>query len=280
MTLLRIPSPAKLNLFLHITGQRENGYHELQTIFQLISLCDYITFRENSTQSIHITGLDSVAEQDNLIFRAAKMLEPFAQQFVGYDISIEKNIPMGAGLGGGSSNAATTLLMLNHLWKCELSNAQLMSMAATLGADVPIFVFGQNAWAEGIGEIITHLPKLPKKRFIILKPDCFISTQELFSQKALTRNTKPSKFCAYLETPSNFGNNFEALARELYPAVEEAFQYLNKYGQAKLTGTGACVFIEIDSDVDTAEIKNNAPCAVFEATSLTISPVLDIIKSL
>lgn len=278
--MLRVPSPAKVNLFLHITGRRENGYHELQTIFQLIDLYDYLSFYPNGHQEIYIQGLEHVDLTDNLIYRAAQALRPFAQHFTGYDIQLEKNIPMGAGLGGGSSNAATTLLVLNQLWQCRRSINELMQIGAKLGADVPIFVFGQNAWAEGIGEIITATPKLPQKRFIILKPDCFISTQELFSQKTLTRDSKPSKFCAYLQTPSNFGNNFEPVARKLYPAVEEAFQYLNQYGQAKLTGTGACVFIEIDLDIDTNEIKNNAPCAVFEANSLKISPVFEHLKSL
>lgn len=280
MTILRIPSPAKLNLFLHITGRRENGYHELQTIFQLIDLYDYLSFVPTLTSDISIQGLAHVNLSDNLIYRAAQALRPFAKKLTGYHIQLEKNIPMGAGLGGGSSNAATTLLMLNQLWQCHLSIDKLMQIGEKLGADVPIFVFGQNAWAEGIGEIITATPELPKKRFIILKPDCFISTQELFSQKALTRNSKTSKFCAYLQTPSNFGNNFEPVARNLYPAVEEAFQYLNQYGQAKLTGTGACVFIEIDFDINTDEIKNNAPCAVFEANSLEISPVFDYLKSI
>lgn len=281
MTACRVPSPAKLNLFLHLTGRRANGYHELQTIFQLIDLYDYLSFVEiDDDTMIHIIGLEHVALESNLIYRAAMLLYPFATRKQAYQIHLEKNIPMGAGLGGGSSNAATTLLVLNQLWQCGLTQEQLMTMGATLGADVPIFVFGQNAWAEGIGEIITPTPNLAQKRFIILKPDCFISTQELFSQKTLTRNTKPSKFSAYLETPSNFGNNFEPLARTLYPAVEEAFQYLNQYGQAKLTGTGACVFIEIDFDTNLDDIKNNAPCAVFEANSLKISPVFDTIKSL
>ena len=278
--MLRVPSPAKLNLFLHITGRRENGYHELQTIFQLIDLYDYISFTPTQDQHIKLTGLQSVNVTDNLIYRAAQALIPFAKTDIGCEISLEKNIPMGAGLGGGSSNAATTLLVLNELWQCKRSISELIQIGEKLGADVPIFVYGQNAWAEGIGEIITATPELPQKRFIILKPDCFISTQELFSQKALTRNSKPSKFCAYLQSPSNFGNNFEPLARKLYPAVEEAFQYLNKYGQAKLTGTGACVFIEIDFDINTDEIKNNAPCAVFEANSLEVSPIFDVLKSI
>ncbi|KAA8732811.1 4-(cytidine 5'-diphospho)-2-C-methyl-D-erythritol kinase [Acinetobacter qingfengensis] len=278
---LHVASPAKLNLFLHITGRRENGYHELQTIFQLIDLCDELSFQYNEDDLIQIKGLDHVELENNLIYRAAMQLKPFRQHgTMGCHIQLKKTIPMGAGLGGGSSNAATTLLVLNQLWQCQLSKTQLMDIASKLGADVPIFVSGHNAWAEGIGEKITPLYSLPKKRYIILKPDCFISTQSLFSQKTLTRDSKPSKFAAYQDNPSNFGNNFEPLARQLYPAVEQAFQYLNQYGQAKLTGTGACVFIEIADDLDTTKILKQAPCTVYVAHSLNHSPVLDYVNAL
>ena len=144
-SLLRFPSPAKLNLFLHITGRRDNGYHELQTIFQLIELYDYLSFTPHQGLEINILGLDQVNLEDNLIYRAAQALLPFAKQKIGFDITLEKNIPMGAGLGGGSSNAATTLLVLNQLWQCGCSISELMQIGARLGADVPIFVFGQNA---------------------------------------------------------------------------------------------------------------------------------------
>lgn len=280
MTSICVPSPAKLNLFLHITGQRDNGYHELQTIFQLIDLCDELEFQINHDAVIHVTGLDAVEQASNLIYRAAQALKPFCDAKMGCHIGLNKHIPMGAGLGGGSSNAATTLLVLNQLWQCQLDEQQLLKIAAKLGADVPIFVYGKNAWAEGIGEIITPLADLPEKRYLILKPDCFISTQALFSQKTLTRNSKPSKFAAYQQNPSHFGNNFEQLARSLYPEVEQAFQYLNQYGQAKLTGTGACVFVEIDFDCDTNAMLTKAPCQAYLANSLDHSPVLDMIKSL
>ncbi|TXJ06607.1 MAG: 4-(cytidine 5'-diphospho)-2-C-methyl-D-erythritol kinase [Acinetobacter sp.] len=277
---IRTPSPAKLNLFLHITGRRDNGYHELQTIFQLIDLYDYLTFTIRQDGEIYLSGLNEIEQKHNLIYRAANALFTYRKNQHGYDIHLEKNIPMGAGLGGGSSNAATTLLVLNQLWQCQLSQRQLLDIGATLGADVPIFIYGQNAWAEGIGEIITPLHNLPAKRYIILKPDCFISTQMLFSQKILTRNAKPSKFAAYQEDPSQFENNFEQLARQLYPEVEQAFQYLNQYGQAKLTGTGACVFIEVDMDIHTDVVLSNAPCQAYLANGLNHSPVLDIIQSL
>ena len=247
--MIRVPAPSKLNLFLHITGRRENGYHELQSIFQLIDLCDWLEFEPRTDQEIHIEGLNSVDLSQNLIYKATQILKPYAQTATGLSIRLEKNIPMGAGLGGGSSDAATTLIVVNQLWQCGLNTEQLADLGVQLGADVPIFVHGRNAWAEGIGERLTFID-LDQKQYIVLKPDCFISTQLLFSQKTLTRNTKSSKFCAYQLKPSDFGNNFEPLARSLYPEVDEAMQYLDQFGVAKLTGTGACVFTEVTSDMN------------------------------
>ncbi len=155
--MIRAPSPSKLNLFLHITGRRDNGYHELQSIFQLIDLCDWLEFEQTERLDIQIEGLESVNLENNLIYRATQILKPYAQVQSGLNIRIEKNIPMGAGLGGGSSNAATTLIVVNQLWQCGLNTAQLADLAVQLGADVPIFVHGKNAWAEGIGEHLTFI---------------------------------------------------------------------------------------------------------------------------
>jgi len=265
--MIRVPSPAKLNLFLHITGRRPDGYHELQSIFQLIDLCDWLEFEQTHDQQIQIEGLSSVDLEQNLIYRAAQILQPYAKTPSGLIIRLEKNIPMGAGLGGGSSNAATTLIVLNQLWHCGLNSEQLAELGVKLGADVPIFVHGRNAWAEGIGEHLTFID-LDQKQFIVLKPDCFISTQQLFSQKTLTRDTKTSKFCAYQIKPSDFGNNFEPVARSLYPEVDEAMQYLDQFGVAKLTGTGACVFIEVTDDMNVTDILENAPCKSYLVNSL------------
>lgn len=270
--MIRVPSPAKLNLFLHITGRRENGYHELQTIFQLIDLYDWMIFTPTLDEQIEIDGLSEVRPEENLIYRAAQILRPHAKKFCGLHIKIEKNIPMGAGLGGGSSNAATTLIVLNQLWECDLNQEQLADYGIKLGADVPIFIYGKNAWAEGIGEHLSFID-LDQKQFIILKPDCFISTQLLFSQKTLTRDSKTTKFCAYQLEPSNFGNNFEPLARQLYPEVEEAMRYLDQFGQAKLTGTGACVFIEVTNEMNIDEILNHSPCKSYLVNSLKESPL-------
>ena len=272
MTILRVPSPAKLNLFLHIVGRRDNGYHELQSIFQLIDLYDWISFEAIEENQVQIEGVAEVKLEQNLIYRAAQYLRPHAKTPCGLKISVEKNIPMGAGLGGGSSNAATTLIVLNQLWQCGLNDEQLAAYGVQLGADVPIFIFGQNAWAEGIGEHLSFID-LAQKQFIVLKPDCFISTQLLFSQKTLTRDTKPTTFCAYQLEPSLFGNNFEPLARQLYPEVEEAMQYLDQFGQAKLTGTGACVFTEVIQEMNVKQILQNAPCKAYLVNGLAESPL-------
>ncbi|NHB58354.1 4-(cytidine 5'-diphospho)-2-C-methyl-D-erythritol kinase [Acinetobacter sp. 194] len=270
--MIRVPSPAKLNLFLHITGRRENGYHELQSIFQLIDLYDWIEFKQIDSDEIHIDGLSSVDLENNLIYKATQVLKPFAKRLTGLFIRIEKNIPMGAGLGGGSSNAATTLLIVNKIWQCGLIIDQLADLGVKLGADVPIFVHGRNAWAEGIGEHLSFID-LDQKQYIVLKPDCFISTQLLFSQKSLTRDTKTSKFCAYQIKPSDFGNNFEPLAKSLYPEVDEAMQYLDQFGVAKLTGTGACVFTEVTEDMNLDEILKHSPCKAYLVNSLNESPL-------
>jgi len=270
--MIRVPSPAKLNLFLHITGRRDDGYHELQTIFQLIDLSDWLEFTQTDDLQISIDGLNSVDLEHNLIYKATQILKPYAQKITGLSIRVEKNIPMGAGLGGGSSDAATTLIVVNQLWQCGLSIEQLAKLGVKLGADVPIFVYGRNAWAEGIGEQLTFID-LEQKKYIVLKPDCFISTQLLFSQKTLTRNTKTSTFCAYQLTPFNFGNNFEPLARSLYPEVNEAMQYLDQFGIAKLTGTGACVFTEVTSDMNIDEILAHSPCKAYLVNALNESPL-------
>lgn len=270
--MIRVLSPAKLNLFLHITGRREDGYHELQSIFQLIDLTDWLQFTQTVDLDISIAGLDSVDLEHNLIYKAINLLKPYAQKISGLLIAIEKNIPMGAGLGGGSSNAASTLIVVNQLWQCGLTTEQLAALGLQLGADVPVFVHGRNAWAEGIGEQLTFID-LDQKQYIVLKPDCFISTQLLFSQKTLTRNTKPSTFCAYQLKPFNFGNNFTALAASLYPEVNEALQYLNQFGTAKLTGTGACVFAEVTRNMKIDEILAHSPCKAYLVNSLDESPL-------
>ena len=275
--MIRVPAPAKLNLFLHITSRRADGYHELQTIFQLIDLFDWLEFEQTEYSSendaIHIDGLNSVELQQNLIYKAVEILKPFAKAQTGLNIRLEKNIPMGAGLGGGSSDAATTLIVVNQLWQCGLSIDQLAALGLQLGADVPVFVHGRNAWAEGIGEHLSFID-LDQKQYIIIKPECFISTQQLFSQKTLTRDTKPTKFCAYQLKPSSFGNNFESVARSLYPEVDVAMRYLDQFGTAKLTGTGACVFVEVTEKMNVSEVLNHSPYKAYLVNSLNESPLI------
>lgn len=268
---LTLASPAKLNLFLHITSQRDDGYHNLQTIFQLIDLYDYLTFDTGHTDIV-VSQIDQVNPQDNIVYKAAQLLKQYTGYSGGCHIRIDKHIPMGAGLGGGSSNAATTLLALNQLWHTGLNLQQLAELGRQLGADVPIFVFGQNAWAEGVGEQLTAV-KLANAAYIVLKPDCFISTRKLFSQESLTRNATETTFAAYQHCPAEFGNNFEPVATDLYPEVAEALAYLKQFGLAKLTGTGACVFLQLQSLEDKAKIINNAPCTAYFCNSLQTSPV-------
>jgi 4-diphosphocytidyl-2-C-methyl-D-erythritol kinase len=269
--ILTLPAPAKLNLFLHITAQRPDGYHELQSIFQLIDLCDWLDF-DVSFDDIQVNQVTDIDQQDNIIYKAAHLLKKTTGYSGGCHIRLNKHIPMGAGLGGGSSNAATTLLALNHLWQTGLNLEQLEQLGLQLGADVPVFIWGQNAWAEGVGEQLTSI-KLPEIDYIVLKPDCFISTKKLFSQEALTRNTTKTTFAAYQHDPMQFGNNFEAIATRLYPPVAEALAYLNQFGQAHLTGTGACVFLAVSSQQNSKDILQHTPCKAFYTRGLQQSPV-------
>lgn len=244
---LQLLSPAKLNLFLHITGRREDGYHTLQTLFQLLDWGDDILFTPNTSGEIRLTGCDEldIAPQDNLIVRAAQSLQNLAgQSNLGVDIAVTKRIPSGGGLGGGSSNAATALLALNHLWQLNVPQTQLKSMGAALGADVPVFVGGRTAWAEGIGEILSPVD-LPKDWFLVVAPPCHVNTGQIFSHQQLTRNSKPIKMAAFFAGGSR--NDFQALVRSLYPEVDKTLKALEKFGDARLTGSGACVFVRFDS---------------------------------
>lgn len=272
MSQLTLPSPAKLNLFLHITSKRADGYHNLQSVFQLIDLYDYLSFDINHASLSINQLLDEVASEDNLIIKAARLLKQHTGYSGGCRIELQKNIPIGGGVGGGSSNAATTLLALNALWQTGLTLTELAKLGIQLGADVPIFILGKNAWAEGVGERLVAVD-LPQIDYIVLKPDCFISTKQLFSQESLTRNTPETTFAAYQQNPTQFGNNFEAIAQKLYPEVAQALAYLNQFGQARLTGTGACVFLPVQPGQDITAIMQNAPCKSYFCHGLQNSPV-------
>lgn len=245
---LSLLSPAKLNLFLHITGRRKNGYHELQTLFQLLDWGDQISFMPNESGQITLESHSiDIPQEENLIVRAARLLQ---RGSLGAHIALQKRIPTGAGLGGGSSNAATTLLALNHLWGRHLPRSELQAMAATLGADVPVFVGAHTAWAEGIGEILTTI-ELPERWYLILVPDCHVPTAEIFSHPQLTRNSIPIKMAAFFEGDSR--NDCQQLVRHLYPQVDKALKILDNFGEARLTGTGACAFLSFDSEAEVTQ---------------------------
>lgn len=246
MTSLTLVSPAKLNLFLHITGRRADGYHTLQTLFQLLDYGDELIFTLRTDGEIRLEpGIPGVSFEQNLITRAARLLAPYKPTELGINIRLHKRLPMGGGIGGGSSNAATALVALNHLWQCGLSKSQLQQLGLTLGADVPVFINAQTAWAEGIGEILQPI-EIQQKWFLVVQPACHVSTATIFSHKDLTRNTPAIKVAAFLEQGGK--NDCEALVRSLYPQVDEALNWLATFdNHAQMTGTGACVFASFDS---------------------------------
>ena len=251
---LSVLSPAKLNLFLHITGRRKNGYHELQTVFQLLDWGDDLTFTPNNSALITLESNPiDIPLEDNLIIRAARLLQ---RGDLGAHITVDKRIPTGAGLGGGSSNAASTLLALNHLWDLQLTREQLQTIGAGLGADVPVFVGARSAWAEGVGEILTPV-ELAQRWYLILVPDCHVSTAQIFSHRQLTRNTIPIKMATFFEGESR--NDCQQLVRRLYPQVDKALKMLDHFGEARLTGTGACAFISFENATEAGSVRNELP---------------------
>ncbi len=257
MPSVTLPSPAKLNLFLHITGRRDNGYHKLQTVFQLLDYGDNLTFSSNPTGKITISPqIEGVAAENNLIVRAAKLLQAKAGCNSGCDIVVEKKIPMGAGLGGGSSNAATALVGLNHLWQCGLEPDALAELGAALGADVPVFVHGNSAFAEGIGELLTPLD-IPEQWYLVITPDVHISTAEIFSNPQLTRNSPPIKIRAL--SGEQYRNDCQSVVEKLYPAVKQVLDWARDYCNPLMTGTGASVFCSFDSQVRAQEALNLVP---------------------
>ena len=269
---LSLLSPAKLNLFLHITGRREDGYHELQTLFQLLDWGDSLHFTSNDSGEITLSGCDlDIPLAQNLITRAAHALPRHPQQ--GAAIKLEKRIPEGGGLGGGSSNAATTLLALNYLWQLGLTAGELQLIGAQLGADVPVFTGGYTAWAEGIGEILTPV-EMPPSWYLVVVPDCHVSTAQIFSNEQLTRNTSPIKIAAFFEGHSR--NDCQDLVRNLHQEVDNALKWLDNFGDAKLTGTGACVFASFPDKQQARHALGQLPNSMtgFVAQGLNKSPVL------
>jgi len=241
----RWPAPAKINLMLRITGQRDDGYHLLQTVFQLTDFCDWLTFNKVDDEKITLKRpIPGVPEATDLTIRAAKLLREVSGCCHGVQIEIEKNLPMGGGLGGGSSDAATTLVVLNRLWELNLSQEKLMQLGLQLGADVPVFVFGHAAWAEGVGEKLQKIEPA-EKWLVIIKPDCHVDTKEIFSVKGLTRDSKSIIISDFIAGQQQ--NDCLDVVCNIYKPVKDALADLAVFSDARLTGTGACVFAQFDS---------------------------------
>ncbi|MGF1825490.1 4-(cytidine 5'-diphospho)-2-C-methyl-D-erythritol kinase [Vibrio splendidus] len=268
------PSPAKLNLFLYITGRRDNGYHELQTLFQFVEFGDELTVSSNQeTSAITITPeIPGVALEDNLIWKAATALQQYTSTSFGADIELKKVLPMGGGIGGGSSNAATVLVALNYLWQLNLSDDQLAEIGLQLGADVPVFVRGHAAFAEGVGEQLQ--PANPdEKWYLVVKPQVSIATVDIFTHSELTRNTPKRALATLLE--QEYVNDCEKIVRMLYPEVDKQLSWLLQYAPSRLTGTGSCVFAEFSSKKEAELVLEQLPDTVsaFIAKGRNISPL-------
>ncbi|MGQ0286727.1 4-(cytidine 5'-diphospho)-2-C-methyl-D-erythritol kinase [Pasteurellaceae bacterium 22721_9_1] len=277
---IRFPCPAKLNLFLYINGKRADGYHELQTLFQFLDYGDWLSISLREDNQIHLSpDIPHLKKEDNLIYRAAKLLQQETGCQLGANIHLDKILPMGGGVGGGSSNAATTLLALNYLWKTNLSLPQLASLGIQLGADVPIFIDGRAAVAEGVGEKI--LPCYPdEKWYVVLKPDVSISTAKVFQDPNLTRDTPKKEMATLLAEP--YVNDCEKVVRNHYSEVEELLCWLLKYAPARLTGTGACVFAEFSSEQQAQAVFAQKPTHFtgFVAQGCNISPLHILLNQL
>ena len=257
-------APAKLNLFLHVVGRRADGYHLLQTVFRFINLNDILHFslREDGVVR-RVNKLESVTEEQDLCVRAARLLQQCCTCKLGVNITLEKHIPMGGGLGGGSSDAATTLIALNQLWQLGLSRAQLMQLGLSLGADVPVFVFGENAFAEGVGEQLQAIP-LPEAWYVVLFPPVHVPTALIFSHPELTRDTNSITIRALpigqrFSTVSWLGNDLQSLVCKLYPKVAQYLAILREFAPALMTGSGACVFAEFASEAEAQKVLQQLP---------------------
>jgi 4-diphosphocytidyl-2-C-methyl-D-erythritol kinase len=286
-TLNNCPAPAKLNLFLHVTGRRADGYHLLQTVFQLLDHGDTLHFSMRDDGEIcRTTELASVPAESDLVVRAARLLQQAIQQKNpaqknGADIAIEKRLPIGGGLGGGSSDAATTLIALNHLWQVGLSRQDLMKLGLQLGADVPFFIFGSNAFAEGIGEALVPV-QTPDCWYVVIEPGVGVPTQQIFSSTELTRDTKPVKISDFSGMPFGFGkNDLQVVAARLFPAVAEAIEWLKQYGNARMTGSGACVFCAFEQEQQADAVLATVPpqWKAWKAKSLAQHPLAHLLQS-
>ena len=273
------PAPAKLNLFLHIIGQRPDGYHLLQTVFQFIQLCDFIDFTVLESglikRSSNNFGID---EENDLVIRAAQKIKEKTGSKLGVDIKVEKNIPVGGGLGGGSSNAATTLVALNELWQTGLSMQELGEIGLSLGADIPFFINGKTAWAEGVGEKLVSI-ELDEGFYLVISPGCSVSTKAVFQASDLTRNTPRITIRDFYD---GYGkNDCETYVRDHYVDVAEALDWLEGYAPSRLTGTGACLFAKFSEEKEIYEVKSKLPqkWQGFVVKGINKSPLLDRLKN-
>ena len=279
-------APAKINLFLHITGQRADGYHLLQTVFRLVDLYDTIKLKPTKDGIVkRVNDVAGVPAEQDLCVRAANLLQQHTQCPLGVEILVEKHIPMGGGLGGGSSDAATVLLALNSLWQLNLSRKELMSLGLKLGADVPFFIFGKNAWAEGIGEQLTEI-NLRDSYYVVLNPKIHVSTAQIFANKQLTKNTNPmtmSDFSGMAKSTAcnlsaEFINDLEKIVCSEYPAVLDCLNWLSQFGDARMSGSGASVFLEVVDEKTAGDICNQKPKSVqgFVAKGLNQHPLINL----
>lgn len=268
---ITLPAPAKLNLCLLIVGRRADGYHNLQTAFQLLDLHDELGFESLGFQSpgfqspvkeslgadeFVVAGMPQVSAKDNLVYRAAKLLRDHCGELPRVKITVKKRIPIGAGLGGGSSDAATALVGLNALLGDKLPVSELAALGAKLGADVPVFVHGCSAWGEGVGEVLTPL-KIPEATYLLIYPNCHVATQAVFGHSDLTRDSSAITIARFLSLGA--GNDCERIVCQLYPEVSAALDWLNQWGPAKMTGTGSCVFLRCESPGDANAIQKEVP---------------------
>lgn len=271
------PAPAKLNLFLHVTGRRPDGYHTLQTIFQFIDRCDRLRFEPSTEGEIRLAKtLPGVPDEKNLVLRAARLLREATGVRHGVTIHVEKKLPLGGGLGGGSSDAATTLMALNSLWKCELDTDRLAGLGLTLGADVPVFVHGTAAWAEGVGEQLTPVEP-PEVWYLVLVPRVVVSTAAVFAEydreSHLTPVSPPIRIRGF--HAGQMRNDLEPVVRRLYPEVDNALEWLAEFGEARMTGSGACIFLAVESEARGEQILAGWPGDGFVARGCNRHPLYE-----
>jgi 4-diphosphocytidyl-2-C-methyl-D-erythritol kinase len=274
-------APAKINHFLHVVGQRADGYHLLQTVFQFLDHYDEITLTTNKNGVVtRDTPIENVLEADDLCIKAAMALKKVSGTKMGVTIHLNKKIPMGGGLGGGSSDAATVLIALNQMWQLHLNRTQLIQIGLTLGADVPVFIFGQMAWAEGIGEDLTAISAELNSHYVVLTPKVNVPTAQIFKHTGLTRDTKPLKIADFSNSALSkcFKNDLETVVCKEFSAVAETLEWLSQFGVAKMSGSGASVFVGVNSKEEAENILQQKPVNVtgFAAKGLKYHPHFEL----